>query len=1231
MSHSSNRKQNYAFGQQMLELRTAIGLTQAGLADRLGVSRQAIGDWETGQTSPKARHLQELIALGVEQQVFTPERVAEEIRALWRVARQKVLLDEQWLAELLGQYRPRQVQARSESAAVSATPSIWDWNDALDVPSFYGRDVERTLLFQWMVQDGCRVVNVLGMGGIGKSALTVTVMREVAPQFAVVIWRSLRDAPPCRTLVDSWLQVLAPHALLSAPDTLEARLRLLMGHLREKRVLLVLDNAEMLLEEGTGAGRMRAGFEDYTRLLQQIGETVHQSCLLLTSREKLSILVPLEGSRAPVRALRLVGLDAEAGAQLLHDKDVGSSVEDRARLVAMYSGNPLALKMVAQTIVDVFGGEIAPFLAQGEVVFGGLRELLREQFERLSPLEQAVVSWLAILREPAGLRELLAVFHMPEVPATIMDALDRLGRRSFVERGQRTGSFTLQSVVLEYVTARLVVEASTEIMSGALNLVIGFGFTYALAKEYVRRAQEQVLLVPLLHEVQRVYPTPTSLQARCFELLDQLRASPQSAQGYGPANLLALLHLLRGNLQRLDLSGLALRGVFLHGVAMQDANLSHTLLRDSILTEAFDDILAVAVSSSGAYWAAVSRRGDIRVWEDEGRTLRYVWQAYTSVIWQFLVFSPDGRRLASGSIGSGVKVWDVASGTLIWSKSLPKNTNRLSFSADGQIIVIPAWDGTLELWDYQRDTVIEELPHPGLISPQAWSPQERLMVCGSQTQDGTIWLWRWEEDGPARCVQTLAAHSHWVNGLAFAPDGTQFASASYDGTVKVWDVASGRCLETFTEHTDRVMLVEWSPDGRTLASCGFDHAIWLREMPACRSRGVLQGHAGIVTDVAFTPDSRTLISGSDDGTVKVWDADSLQCVRTIGGYVTALLDLDWSPDGTRLASGGADMVVTVWDAAGGTPARLLHGHRWMVHGVGWHPGGQVLTSAGLDNRIRVWDVATGAALHDLHDPDGLDTVFQRLAWSPDGQLLACGSYGRGVQVWEMASFVRRWIGQIQATLVHCVAWSPDGTRLAGGDSDGVIYLWDARDGSELLQVVGHSGAVMSLAWRLDGQLLASGAAGGVGGELFVWDVQCGERLHSLAAHPGLVSAVAWSLHGEMLISGCSDGMLRWWELASGQCLREEQAHQGMVQALKRSPDGRQLASCGDDGVVALWELHSGERLRILRHDRPYERMDIAGLTGITEAQRASLLALGAVDYTHQRVPPSTTRPDSTTG
>jgi WD40 repeat protein/transcriptional regulator with XRE-family HTH domain len=1218
MKRMAYGERDHAFGQRMLTLRMATGLTQAGLANLLGVARHTVGGWESGQSYPKAERLKAFIALALQQHVFLAGNEAEEIRALWRAAHQKVLLDELWLQALLSQQALPLVDVATEqtrdpdvmsTTSAGSEPRV-DWGDALDVSTFYGREEELSLLTRWVGEQRCRVVSVLGMGGIGKSALAVTLMHQVARQFEVVIWRSLRDAPPCDVLVDDCLQVLAPQSLRDLSNSHEERLHLLMEQFRARRMLLVLDNLEMLLEEGEGTGRMRAGYQGYAHLLRLMGETAHQSCLLLASREKPAELVSLEGNRSPVRALRLAGLDSRAGAQLLAEKDVVGSPYDRVRLVEVYRGNPLALKIVAQTIVELFGGEIVPFLEQGQVVFGGVRELLDEQFDRLSALDQRICYWLAILREPVSQEELLAVLSTPGTPLHVLEALDGLRRRSLIELGQRAGSFTLQSVVLEYATTRLVMEASREIEQGRLVRLIEYGLCQAQAKEYVRQVQEHLLVGPLLTRMQSTYQGQADLEARLLWLLDGLRGGDQTSQGYGPANLVSLLHVLRGNLRGLDLSHLALRGVSLQGVEMQDASLSRAMLRDTKFTEAIDAIMVVTVSSTGQYWAAATRQGEVRMWEEAGQTLHRAWQAHISGI-TALVFSQDGHMLASGGWDNTVKLWDVASGTLVWAGGPTGGINCMAFAPDGHLLVTGGNDTLVRFWDPQSGTKVRQLSgQGGAVYSLAWSPDGRLLASGCS--DGNIWLWKTQEAQSGSHVHILTGHTHWVTGLAFAPDGAQLASASVDGTVKLWDMESFDCLQTFSEHTDRVLRVAWSPDGRTLASCSFDQTIWLWDTKERRSRVVRYEHTGLHS-IAFTPDSRILLSGSNDGTIRVWDVESGQCLRIIGGYYTAsLLDIDWSPDNSKLASGGADSLVMLWEEASATSPRVLRGHRWIVQGVAWSPDGRLLASGGYDNSIRLWDTATGMCLEVLRDSDATDTIFLGVAWSPDGHLLACGSFLPSVQVWDMTTRSRCWVRRTEPTLIRRVAWSPDGTRVIGGGDDGSVYVWDIKDDTQL-QLEGHKGAVLSVAWSPDGMLLASGGGNIENGELIVWEAHSGKCIQTLKEYSGAASAVAWSPSGEMLINGGSDGRLRWRKVQSGQYVRVQEAHQGTVQALKVSPDGSRIASCGDDGAIRLWDLHSGKHLQTLRRDRPYERLNITGVQGLSDAQKVSLHALGAFE------------------
>ncbi len=1221
MKGSFYRERDYAFGQTILTLRTMLGLTQAGLAEHLGVSRKAVGEWEAGLNYPQAEHLKAFIALAIEHQAIPVGREAEEVRALWQAAHQKVLLDEAWLGTLLphAEVSPASEPVEETFGAAHALappagggPRV-DWGDALAVTTFYGRVWELNLLSEWVVQERCRVVSVLGLGGIGKSALATQVMHRVAEGFEIVIWRSLRDVPTWEALLDSCLQVLAPQALRDASSSPERRQSSLVECLRSSRVLLVYDNLESFLEEGQDTGHIRPGYEGFARVLRRIAETKHQSCLLLTSREKPGDLVPLEGSQAPVRTLRLARLDADSCRQLLAEKDVAGTAAELARLIEVYAGNPLALKIVTQTIVDLFNGQVTLFLEQGEVVFGGVRELLDEQFARLSAVEQSVLLWLAILREPVNQPELLAVLGVPLPRSQVLEAVDSLRRRSLIERGKQQGSFTLQSVVLEYATARLIVEAASEIEQGNLSRLIEHGLALATAREYVRQTQQRLIVAPILALLRSSYQQRDALEQQLFSLLAHLRTQADYAQGYGPANVLALLLLQRGHLRGLYLSKLSLRGVHLQGVEMQDASLAGATLRDTTFTEAFDATRAVAISRNGTYWAAGSRRGNARVWRQGGKLLHLAWQAHTDTV-AALAFSPDGRTLATGSWNGAITLWDIESGALLWTSWHTTNIQSLTFAPDGCTLASGGNDATVRLWDATSGTHRQTLSgHSSPVYALAWSPDGSLLASGSF--DGQIRLWEIQKTQPTPCVHMLTEHTTGVIGLAFAPDSSTLASGSWDRTVKLWDVESRRVRQTLAGHTDRVFAVAWSPDGRLLASCGWDQTIWLWDIERGSYRIALHGHTAVVYDIAFTPDSRSLLSGSADGTLRVWDVERGQCVHIIQGYAVSLYDVAWSPDGTQLASAGSDRLMTIWEADGRTPPRVLGGHSGIVDGVAWSPDGQLLASSGWDNVVRVSDATTGEAVQLLRDPEHIDTSFYGVAWSSDGKFLASASYQQGVHVWEMTTGTRRWVNRAQPSRIRRVAWSPDGTRLASCSDDGSVLLWEASDGTLLTQLQGHRGMVASVAWSQDGTRLASGGGSRGRGELVIWDAQSGERLYAWSEPSAIVYALAWSPTGALLLSGGSDGMLRWWDVQRGECLRVQNGHRGAVQSLSVSPDGQRLASCGDDNTIQLWDLQSGEQLRMLRRDRPYERLDITGIKGVTEAQKATLHALGAIEDT----------------
>jgi WD40 repeat protein len=275
-----------------------------------------------------------------------------------------------------------------------------------------------------------------------------------------------------------------------------------------------------------------------------------------------------------------------------------------------------------------------------------------------------------------------------------------------------------------------------------------------------------------------------------------------------------------------------------------------------------------------------------------------------------------------------------------------------------------------------------------------------------------------------------------------------------------------------------------------------------------------------------------------------------------------------------------------------------------------------LASVELNNSIRLWDSLSDDHLIVLRPLDPSVNFYYRLAWSPDRRRLASGTYRRGMHVFDMATQQLLWAGGAFPVFIQHIVWGSDGAWLAGSGDDGAIYILDATDGRLIQRLAAHHSMIASITVSPAAPRLIA-AGGGAAGGLCVWDVQSGERMHTIVGQAESIGAVAWGVGAATVISGGGDGTLRWWDLQRNECLLMREAHAGAVEALKRSPDGTKPASCDDDGAIMIWDLSSGERLQTLRRDRPYERMSITGLTGISAAQHSALLALGAGEQSLQ--------------
>ncbi len=347
------------FSSLLLRHRGRTGLTQRQLATRVGVNRRALQDWEAGVNCPSAQRLQALIAVLLEVAGLTVGHEADE-------------LAEGGAGAALG--------ARDLGLALERRQ---DWGDAPDLLDFVGRGDELATVRDWLPYERCRLVCLLGTGGIGKTSLAAKLARDVAPAFQRLYWRGLRNAPPVGEWLGGAIRFLSDQRVVP-PESEAERLAVLLQLLRDQPSLLVLDNFETVLEPGQWEGRYRDGLAGYGTLLRAVGEARHASCLVVTSREAPPELATLDG--AAVHSLTLGGLDVSEGQILLARKQLVGDEQEWAQLIARYGGNGLALKVVGESIRELFDGEIGSFLEEAGAsrVFGGIRRLLGEQVERSS-------------------------------------------------------------------------------------------------------------------------------------------------------------------------------------------------------------------------------------------------------------------------------------------------------------------------------------------------------------------------------------------------------------------------------------------------------------------------------------------------------------------------------------------------------------------------------------------------------------------------------------------------------------------------------------------------------------------------------------------------------------------------------------------------------------------------------------------------------------------------------
>ena len=714
------------------------------------------------------------------------------------------------------------------------------------------------------------------------------------------------------------------------------------------------------------------------------------------------------------------------------------------------------------------------------------------------------------------------------------------------------------------------------------------------------------LLLPMVGAVSSCRPCLDvgAATEELLEILEATRGKTESQVGYVGGNAATLLVKIdKTALEAKDLSHTIIKGADFTNASLRRVNFAEANLADSVFTKIFSSIRSVTFSPDGKLLATGDSDGVVRLWEASSGREILTCNGHTNVV-QSVAFSPDGKILASGSYENTIKLWNVKTGECL--KVLQGHTESVmsvTFNPDGNILASGSFDRTIRLWDIRTGECCKILHgHTKVVFSVAFHPAGEMLASGSG--DPTVRLWNINS---GECLKILEGPTKNVFSVAFNSTGEILASGSGDNTVKLWNIGTGECLKTLEGHFDQVRSIAFSPSGEILATGSYDRTAKLWDINSGECLNTLQGHNDRVGSIAFHPGGEILVSGSYDKTLMLWDIDSGECLNTLQGHSNQVRSIAFSPNGEMFASADDEQTVKLWDVIRGECLQILHGHLDRVNLVAFNPSGEILASASYDQTLKLWDLRSGECLHTLPE---FGNETRSIAFSPNGEILASAGYDQTVRLWDIGT------GECLKTLdghnnsVNSAAFSPLGEIFASAGFDGTVRLWDIHTGECLQILQGHTGWSRAIAFSQNGENLASGS---VDRTVRLWDVRSGECLRILQGNTDWIRSVAFSYSGEIVASGSVDGTVRLWEISTGECLKILQGHTSRINSVAFSSNETIIAACSRDGTIRLWDFETGECLKILKSDRLYENMNIAGVTGLTEVEKATLKALGAVE------------------
>jgi WD40 repeat protein len=993
-----------------------------------------------------------------------------------------------------------------------------------------------------------------GMAGIGKTILAQALCLDEVIQAAFpdgIVWLNVGKEP--RDLVPLFREAArAVGDLLEGYDSLQSASTHLRNHLRDKAVLLVLDDvwnphdaAPFLMD--SPRSRLLITTRD-ARTAVSLG--AHQQSLDVLTWEQSLQLVSL-WSDCPISRLPL------ETAEVI--RECGCLPLALAMVGALLRGKPDRWKNILQRLRDADLGRLRqsfpeyPYpdlLRTIDVSVEALEDEVRERYLKFAvfPEDNAIPE--------AAIRTLWRIGQYD-----VEDTLDQLLDLSLMTRDS-DNRFRIHDLLLDYVRLRL---GSEQVRLTHKDLLQSYrkqcphhwsdgpadGYFFENITWHLRKAGQVEDAFSLVMDLPWI-----NAKLRACGIISVLSDYEWCASDNRDARLVQ---------EALHLSA--------HVLATHPNQLASQLLSrlPPGSSEAVDLIRAQSHQWSGPPWLRPLRN----LLTGPGGPLMFTLVGHTGRV-RTVALTPSGDRAVSGSDDNSIKVWDLRRGAL--ERTLTGHSDwvrAVSVLKRGDKIVSASDDHTLKVWNLT--TGREER------SIQTYLDWIRALIClpdgvrvATVSDDRAIKIWNLES---AALEQVLRGHSAEINCIAVTPDGCSLVSGGDDRTLRIWCSDQRASVQVLKGHQARVTAITSSSDGQHIISASADETVllWKLQTASDPTFRTLVRRTNIIRSLAITPDDKIAIGASEDNNLHLWDLDDGK-ERLFLGHSDCVNSVTVTPDGRCAVSGSDDSTIKVWDLTRPPESGPARDHTDRVRALAVTPDGQNAISSSDDHTFRIWDMLTGLCRRTIHNQH--HWVF---ALTPDGMRVISAGGSGSCSVWELSSGAELARFERHQDRVRAVAATPNGKRAVSCGDDRTIRVWNIDTGVEELIIQLARNWPRAVAISPDSRFAITAVEGN---SLKLWDLENGSELRTYQGHSARVNMLAISYDGRFAVSCSDDHTIRVWDLESGKSTRTINGHLAKVNSLALSPKGRFVASASDDSDLKIWDLTNGEEIACFTVESP---------------------------------------------